>query len=483
MRKTKIVCTVGPATDSDDVLREMMLAGMNVARFNFSHGDYETHKQRYEQVCRLREETGLPVATLLDTKGPEIRIGRFENGEHVFLQDGQRYILTTEDRLCTNEIASISFKGLPHDVKKDTSILINDGAVELRVDKISGSEIYTTVVHGGEISDNKGINVPGVELSMPYLSERDMNDLEFGSKMGFDFIAASFVRTGADVDYLKKFIKSLGWNTPRIIAKIENMDGVRNIDEIIAASDGIMVARGDMGVEIPFEQIPAIQKDIIRKGYNAGKQVITATQMLESMITNIRPTRAEITDVANAIYDGTSAIMLSGETAAGKHPVEAVRTMALIARTTEKDINYVGRFRIRPDDADKCITNAISHAACTTAHDLNAKAILTVTKSGSTAKQLSKYRPACPIISCTPDPTVCRQMNMSWGVVPLMMDEKSTTDELLDGAIDTAVKQGYLEKGDTTVITAGIPIGVAGKTNMLKVTIVGEHDDYDRESL
>ncbi len=475
MRKTKIVCTVGPATDDSNIMREMMLAGMNVARFNFSHGDYTTHEQRFRQVCELRDELGLPIATLLDTKGPEIRIGKFENDEHVFLDDGDTVVLTTEECICTKERISISFKGLPQDVKKGTRILINDGAVELIVDKVAGNEIHTVVKYGGEISNNKGINVPGVELSMPYLSEKDMSDLEFGSKMGYDFIAASFVRTGADVDYLRKFIKSLGWNTPRIIAKIENMDGVRNIDEIIAASDGIMVARGDMGVEIPFEQIPAIQKELILKGYNAGKQVITATQMLESMITNVRPTRAEITDVANAIYDGTSAIMLSGETAAGKHPVEAVKTMALIAETTENDINYVKRFRIREQDEDKCISNAISHAACTTAHDLNAKAILTVTKSGGTAKQLSKYRPACPIISCTPDSTVCRQMNLSWGVVPLIMEEKQTSNDLLDGAIDVAERAGYLEKDDIVVVTAGVPIGIAGKTNTLKVAVVGEN--------
>ncbi|MGN0666117.1 MAG: pyruvate kinase [Huintestinicola sp.] len=477
MRKTKIVCTIGPATDNDDILRRMMQEGMNVARFNFSHGDYSIHEKRFEQVCRLREELGLPIATLLDTKGPEIRIGKFANGEKITLEDGDKFILTTEERECTKDIASISFKGLPDDVKKGTAILINDGAVELRVDSVQGSEIYTTVIHGGEVSDNKGINVPGVELSMPYLSERDMNDLEFGSKMGYDFIAASFVRTAADVDYLKKFIKSLGWNTPRIIAKIENMDGVKNIDEILEAADGIMVARGDMGVEIPFELIPAIQKDIIRKGYNAGKQVITATQMLESMITNIRPTRAEITDVANAIYDGTSAIMLSGETAAGKHPVEAVKTMALIAETTENDINYSNRLKNRKDDCNKSITNAISHAAVTTAHDLGAKAILTVTKTGGTAKQLSKYRPECPIIGCTPDKRVQRQMNMSWGVIPLLMDEKSSTDELLDGAIEAAVTNGLLKNGDMTVITAGIPLGVAGRTNMLKVAVVGEHDE------
>ena len=444
MRKTKIVCTVGPATDNDDILREMMLSGMNVARFNFSHGDYAVHEKRYNQLCRIRDELKLPIAALLDTKGPEIRLGKFADSTPVTLNDGDSFVLTTEDRICDKEIACISFKGLPGDVRKGTVILINDGAVELRVESVKGGEIYTTVVHGGEISDNKGINVPGVELSMPYLSERDM---------------------------------SLGWASPRIIAKIENSDGVNNIDEILEVADGIMVARGDMGVEIPFELIPSIQKSLIRKGYNAGKQVITATQMLESMITHVRPTRAEITDVANAIYDGTSAIMLSGETAAGKHPVEAVRTMALIAETTENDINYANRLKSRPDDKDKNITNAISHAACTTAHDLGAKAIVTVTKTGGTAKMLSKFRPSCPIIGCTPNPTVCRQMNLSWGVTPLMMDEKSSTDELLDGAIDAAVEHGLLKEGDVTVITAGIPLGVSGNTNMLKVTTVGNKSE------
>ncbi|MGN1090861.1 MAG: pyruvate kinase [Huintestinicola sp.] len=472
MRKTKIVCTVGPATDNEDIIREMMLSGMDVARFNFSHGDYEIHKKRFDMICRIREELGLPIATLLDTKGPEIRLGKFADKTPVTLCDGDKFTLTTEERICDREIASISFKGLPEDVSAGTVILINDGAVELKVDSVNGKEIHCTVVHGGDISDNKGINVPGVDLSMPYLSERDMNDLEFGAKTGFDFIAASFVRSAADVDYLRKFIKSLGWSNPRIIAKIENSDGVRNIDEILRVADGIMVARGDMGVEIPFEQIPAIQKDIIRKGYNAGKQVITATQMLESMITNIRPTRAEITDVANAIYDGTSAIMLSGETAAGKHPVEAVRTMALIAETTEKDINYVHRLRNRYDVSEMDITNAISHAACTTAHDLGAAAIVTVTKTGGTAKMLSKFRPACPIVGCTPNRTVYRQMNLSWGVIPLMMDEKSNTDELLEGAIEAGYSHGLLKNGDITVVTAGIPLGVSGNTNMLKVSVV-----------
>lgn len=472
MRKTKIVCTVGPATDDDNILRQMMLAGMNVARFNFSHGDYEMHKKRFEQVVRLREELGLPIATMLDTKGPEIRLGKFVDDKPVEIFDGDTFTLTTEDIPCTAERASITFKGLPGDVSIGTKILINDGAVELVAEKITATDIICKVTTGGMLSNNKGINVPGVELSMPYLSERDMSDLEFGSKMGYDFIAASFVRSSADVSYLRKFTKSLGWTTPRIIAKIENMDGVNNIDEIIEVSDGIMVARGDMGVEIPFEQIPAIQKDIIEKGYLAGKQVITATQMLESMITNPKPTRAEITDVANAIYDGTSAIMLSGETAAGKHPVEAVRTMALIAETTEKDINYIHRLSKRPVSIERNQTNAISHAAVTTAHDISAKAVITVTKSGSTARNLSKFRPSCMIIGCTPNETVLRQMNMSWGVLPVMMDEKRNTDELFDSAIKAAVDAEYITKGDVVVLTAGIPLGIAGTTNMLKVASV-----------
>ncbi len=469
MRKTKIVCTIGPATDDDKVMREMMLAGMNVARFNFSHGDYEMHKRRFEQVVRLRNELKLPIATMLDTKGPEIRLGKFVDDKPVVIKDGDTYTLTTVECECTAEKACISFKGLPHDVTVGTTILINDGVIELRAEKITDTDIVCTVINGGTLSNNKGINVPGVELSMPYLSERDMSDLEFGSKMGYDFIAASFVRSSADINYLKKFTKSLGWTTPRIIAKIENMDGVNNIDEIIDAADGIMVARGDMGVEIPFEQIPAIQKEIIAKGYMAGKQVITATQMLESMITNPRPTRAEITDVANAIYDGTSAIMLSGETAAGKHPVEAVKTMALIAETTEKDINYISRLSKRPVSIVKNLTNAISHAAVTTAHDIGAKAVITVTKSGSTARNLSKFRPSCMIIGCTPNETVLRQMSLSWGVAPVMMDEKENTDELFESAINAAVEHGLLESGDVAVITAGIPLGIAGNTNMLKV--------------
>ncbi|MBE6855761.1 MAG: pyruvate kinase [Ruminococcus sp.] len=451
-------------------LRQLMLGGMNVARFNFSHGDYSVHKERFDKVCKLREELGLPIATMLDTKGPEVRLRRFVDDKPVEIQSGDSYVLTTRDIPCTAEIGSVTFAKLPQDVKPGTRILINDGAVELRADSIQGTEINCTVIHGGKLSNNKGINVPGAKLSMPFLSDADMNDLEFGAKTGFDFIAASFVRTAADINYLRKFTQSLGWFDVRIIAKIENLEGVENIDEILEAADGIMVARGDMGVEISFEKIPAIQKELIHKGYNAGKQVITATQMLESMITNLRPTRAEITDVANAIYDGTSAIMLSGETAAGAYPVEAVQTMALIAETTEQGINYRRRFSQRESDVcSSNIANAIAHATVTTAHDLNAKAILTVTKEGGTARLISKYRPLSPIICCTPSPRVCRQMNMSWGVYPLVIQEETNTDELLLHAVESAKRAGYLETDDLVAITAGVPLGISGTTNLMKV--------------
>ena len=474
MRKTKIVCTIGPATDDKNIMRELMLAGMNVARFNFSHGEYETHEKRFRMVEKLRKELDLPVATLLDTKGPEIRLGKFVDDKPVEIYDGDLYTLTTEDILCDNQRGSISFKKLPRDVSIGTRILINDGVIELLAEKVTKNEITCRVIHGGTLSNNKGINVPGVKLSMPYLSESDMNDLEFGAKMGFDFIAASFVRTAADINYLRKFTHSLGWFDVRIIAKIENAEGVENIDEILETADGIMVARGDMGVEIPFERIPAIQKELIHKGYNAGKQVITATQMLESMITNPRPTRAEITDVANAIYDGTSAIMLSGETAAGAYPVEVVKTMALIAETTENNIDYKGEFAIRRTEPNSNIAEAIAHAVVTTAHDMNARAIITVSLGGGTARLISKYRPLCPIICCTTGEVAQRQMNMSWGVIPLIVEEKTSTDELFSTAVETAESHGLVQDGDVVAITAGVPIGVSGTTNMLKIAKIGK---------
>ncbi len=468
-RKTKIVCTIGPATDKGEVLKEMMLSGMNVARFNFSHGDYATHKQRFEQIVKLRQELGMPIATMLDTKGPEVRLRKFVEDKPVEIHDGDMYTLTTNDVPCTAEIGSVTFKNLPQDVSVGTRILINDGVIELLAEKITRTDVICRVIHGGVLSNNKGINVPGVRLSMPYLSDADMNDLEFGAKMGYDFIAASFVRSAADINYLRRFTESLGWFNVRIIAKIENLDGVHNIDEILEAADGIMVARGDMGVEIPFEQIPAIQKQLIQKGYNAGKQVITATQMLESMINNPRPTRAEITDVANAIYDGTSAIMLSGETAAGQFPVDVVRTMDLIASTTEGNIDYKHEFASRKENDNVSIDEGIAHAAVTTAHDLNAKAIIAVTKRGKTARLISKFRPSVPILGCTTDEDNQRKMNMSWGVTPFVIDEEDNTDTLFAKAVAAAKAHGYVQEGDLVVITAGVPLGISGMTNLMKV--------------
>ncbi len=470
LRKTKIICTIGPASCDKDVLRELMKSGMDVARFNFSHGEYETFEKWLKNVEEVREELGLPVATLLDTKGPEIRLGTFKNPNGVILKEGQAFTLTTEEIEGDEERCSVSYKGLVNDVKNGTQILINDGLIALEVQSVKDKDIICKVTDGGLVTDKKGVNVPNVSLALPYLSEKDMQDLKFGAKMGYDFIAASFCRTGADIVYLRDFCHALGWNDVKIIAKIENHEGVEHIDGIIKEADGIMVARGDMGVEIPFEQIPAIQKMIIQKVFQAGKIVVTATQMLESMINNPRPTRAEITDVANAIYDGTSAIMLSGETAMGKHPVEAVKTMALIAKTTEDDIDYVEQFEmLSPRGAKRDITSAISHATVTTAHDLNASAIITVTKSGTTARQISKFRPECPIISATTSDKVRRQNNLSWGVIPVMCEEKSNTDELFQHAVDVAVKTGIIGRGDVVVITAGIPLGQSGTTNMLKV--------------
>lgn len=477
MRKTKIVCTMGPSTADDNVLRELMKAGMNVARQNFSHGDHEGHLKTFQRVKRIREELGLPVASLLDTKGPEVRVKLFRDGK-AELKDGSVFTLTTREVEGSSEEVSITYKNLARDIDVGTRILADDGLIEMKVTEIDtrpeGDDIKCLIIHGGWLSNNKSCNFPGAKLSMPYVSERDKSDIIFGAKTGFDFIAASFVSCDADILEVRKILEENGGKDIKIIAKIENQEGVDNIDDILRVSDGIMVARGDMGVEIPFEQIPRLQKMLIEKGYNAGKQVITATQMLESMIKNPRPTRAETTDVANAIYDGTSAIMLSGETAAGLYPVEAVKTMALIAETTENNINYSKRFRAREVDSAENVTNAISHATVTTALDLNAKAILTVTTTGGTAKLLSKYRPNRPILSCTPSERTWRQLSLSWGVVPLMSRIMETTDDLFNHAVDCAVNAGYLENGDLVVITAGVPLGISGTTNLMKVHIVGD---------
>lgn len=473
MRKTKIVCTLGPATDNEDTVRQMMLAGMNIARFNFSHQTHEEHKQRVIMLRKLREELNLPIAFLLDTKGPEIRLGLFKN-KSVMLEEGQDFTLTTREIEGDEKIVSVSFKALPQDVVAGNHILIDDGLIDMVVQNIDKTEVVCKVLNGGKVSNNKGVNVPGTKLSIPFVSEKDKNDLLFGIKNNFDFVAASFTRTAADVIAIRSILENNGGSNIRIIPKIENAEGVDNIDEILKVADGIMVARGDMGVEIPYEEIPHIQKMLIKKAYNAGKLVITATQMLDSMTVNPRPTRAEVTDVANAIYDGTSAIMLSGETAAGKYPIEAVKAMSRIAERTEADIDYKKQLEQRKLEEAPNVTNAISHATCTTAHDLGAAAILTVTKSGQTARFISKFRPACPIIGCTPDEQVYRQLNMSWGVVPVMTKEMDNTDDLFELAVKSAVKKELLKNGDLVVITAGVPLGVSGTTNLLKVQIVGD---------
>lgn len=472
MRKTKIICTLGPSTDDDKILRELILSGMDVARFNFSHADHAEHLRRFEQVVRLREELGIPVAALLDTKGPEIRICTFKDHRKVQLKEGQTFTLTSKEVEGDEAQVSISYPNLIYDVDTGTTILIDDGLIEMIVTEVTATDIICTVKNGGIISDKKGVNVPGVHLSMPFISNKDREDIIFGIQHKFDFIAASFVSTAEDVKEIRKMLNKHNSQT-KIIAKIENAHGVEHIDDIIEAADGIMIARGDMGVEIPYEEVPVIQKMIIKKVYNAGKQVITATQMLDSMIKNPRPTRAETTDVANAIYDGTSAIMLSGETAAGAYPVEALKTMVRIAMRAEADIDYKKRFRMLENCKMPDITDAISRATVTTAHDLNARMIITVTTSGRTARMISRYRPECQIMGCTTDPVVCRQLNMSWGVTPLLVAMEYDTFELFDHVIQEVEDAGYLKDGEMAVLTAGVPLGTSGTTNIIKVQIAG----------
>lgn len=484
-RKTKIVCTLGPSTDDEKVLRSLIEEGMNVARFNFSHGAHDEQMGRLKMLRKLREELGRPVAALLDTKGPEIRLMEFAEGK-VELKNGQTFTLTTEEIKGDATRVSITYKNLPNDVKPGDTILIDDGLIGMEVNKIqpvAGAkadadgnkpmDIVCTVMNGGMVSNKKGVNVPNVELSMPYISEKDYSDIVFAAENDYDFIAASFVRTADDVLAIRKILAEKGGEDIHIIAKIENMQGVQNIDEIIRVSDGVMVARGDMGVEIPLEDVPVIQKMIIKKVCGAGKVVITATQMLDSMMKNPRPTRAEATDVANAIYDGTSAIMLSGETAAGKYPIEALKTMVRIAVRTEQDINYLQRFKQREVMSNPDVTNAISHATVMMAGDLNAAAIITVSKSGRTARMVSKYRPYSPIVGACLTEKVYRQLGISWGVIPLLLEKKNKAEELFDYAVDTAEAAGAINKGDVVVITAGVPLGVSGTTNLIKVQVAG----------
>ncbi len=471
MRKTKIICTLGPSTDKEGVLRDLIANGMNVARFNFSHGSHEEHLGRLEKLKALREELGKPVAALLDTKGPEIRLKDFKNGVENLVA-GQTFTLTTRDVEGTNEICSITYKDLPMDVEPNGTIMLDDGLIKLQIQTVNDTDIVCTVLNSGKIKNKKGVNVPGVHLSMPYMSQRDKDDIIFGIQQGYDFIAASFVRTAQDVYEIRNLLNQYDSNI-RIIAKIENREGVNNIDSILAAADAVMVARGDLGVEIDFTELPGIQKTIIERSFSFGKPIVTATQMLDSMMVNPRPTRAEISDVANAIYDGTSAIMLSGETAAGAYPVEALKTMSAIAERTEQEGFHLRGRTMDSNPGKISVSDATAHAACLTARDVNAAAIVTVSESGTTARLLSKYRPQQPIIACVMREQVQRQLSLSWGITPLMMSLAHSTDELIEMSTALAKENGYLHNGELAVVTAGVPVGVSGTTNMIKIHMVG----------
>lgn len=475
MRKTKIICTIGPATDNEDMLRKLMLAGMDVARINFSHGTHEAAAQTVARIKKVRKELNLPVALLLDTKGPEIRIKEFKEGK-VTLEEGQTFTLHTDDVEGDQNQVSITYENLPHDVRKGTKILIDDGLIELEAVKITDTSIECIVKNGGVISNKKGVNVPNVSLSMPYMSEKDRSDIIFGIEQDFDFIAASFCRTAADILEIKQILEEHDGRNIGIIAKIENAEGVENIDEILKASYGIMVARGDMGVEIPAEQVPHIQKEIIKRCNANYKPVITATQMLDSMIRNPRPTRAEVTDVANAIYDGTDVVMLSGETANGKYPLEALKMMVKIAETTEKDLpkSYRDYAKLH---TKRGVSSAVTNATVQTADNLNAKAIVCPTISGFTARLASKLKPNTEIIGCSPYDSVLRKMQIYWGVRPLKTAVETSTDKIIDHAIETAENAGYVNEGDVVIVSAGIATNSSasskrGLTNTMRVVTV-----------
>ena len=472
IKRTKIVCTLGPASDKEEILRELVKSGLNVCRFNFSHGSHEEHKERMDLVKKVREELGQPVAILLDTKGPEIRTGNFDEPE-VLLEEGQKFTITMKDVVGNKEMCTVSYKGLVNDVVPGDTILIDDGLVGLKVEEINGDDIVCIVENSGIVKNHKGVNVPGVKINLPALTEKDIKDIEFGISEGIDYIAASFVRKASDVLAIREVLENNNATHIQIISKIENQEGIDNIDSILQVSDGIMVARGDLGVEIPTPEIPIAQKMMIRKCNKLGKPVITATQMLDSMMRNPRPTRAEVTDVANAIYDGTDAIMLSGETAAGKYPVEAVKTMATIAKRTEETLKYNELLKKRKIE-DVTVTNAISYATCTTSADLNAKAIISFTTSGHTARMVSKFRPQCPIIATTEDEGVMRRLALVWGVYPVKTSHVGNTDDLFTTSIASAKEKKYLENGDLVVITAGVPSGISGTTNLIKVHTIEE---------
>lgn len=474
MKKTKIVATIGPASESEDNLRKLFLNGVNVCRLNFSHGNHDEHLVRMVNIKKIREEMNLPIAIMLDTKGPEIRLGDFKDGI-IELEQDDIFTLTTRDILGDQIIISITYKGLPMDVEIGGRILIDDGLVELKVlEIIDGTDIKCVTINSGTLKNHKGVNVPGVKINLPAVTEKDISDIKFGIENDIDFIAVSFVRTADDVTIIRRILEQNDGQQIQIISKIESQQGVDNIDEIIRVSDGIMVARGDLGVEVQTEQIPLIQKSLIRKCNIAGKPVITATQMLDSMMRNPRPTRAEVTDVANAILDGSTAIMLSGETAAGKYPVESVRMMYSIAVTTEESLNYPELLKSRSDMNELSTTNSIGKATCNTAQDLVATAIITATSSGFTSKAISKFRPKAPIIAATTTESVRRKLALEWGVYPVLSKLSTSTDEVIDNSISAAIDNGYAQEGDLVIITAGIPVGLAGTTNMIKVHTIGK---------
>lgn len=467
-KKTKIVCTIGPASESKETLEDLMLNGMNVARLNFSHGNHEEQQEKVDAIKEVSQKLGLYIAIMIDLKGPEIRLGNF-SVDKVDIETGQKFTFTTRDVLGDEQICSVSHKDLPKDLKEGATILVDDGLVEFRVEKIEDTEIHTTALNSGEISNHKGVNIPGVSLSLPAITDKDREDIIFAVKNKADFIAGSFIRKEEDVFEIRKILEENGGDEIRIISKIENQEGVDNLDQIIDSSDGIMVARGDLGVEIPAEDMPLVQKDMIRKTYLAGKPVITATQMLDSMIRNPRPTRAEVTDVANAIIDGTSAIMLSGETASGKYPIQAVKMMSSIAKKIEESVKYDLIFDEQMEDSGNAITNSVSRSACVLAKDLKAGAIIAATSSGNTARQISKFRPQTKIIAATSNEHVCRRMALSWGVEPVLIDNFDNNDDLVRAAIDEALQNKLIQEGDTAVLTAGIPVGQSGYTNFIKV--------------
>ena len=474
MRKTKIICTLGPAVDDEQTIRKLICAGMNAARFNFSHGTHESHLAQLTKLKRVRDELGAPVATILDTKGPEIRVKGFAQGP-VTLAKGEQFILTTDDVPGDSSRVSVTYENLHKEVKPGCRILVDDGLIELLVQKIEGHDIYCQVENGGPLSSNKSINIPDVHILLPSLTDKDKDDIRFAVENDFDFIAASFVRKASDVEDIRAELHKHGGDNIRIISKIENREGVDNIDAIIAASDGIMVARGDLGVEIPAHEVPILQKKMIKATIRAGLPVIIATQMLDSMIRNPRPTRAEVSDVANAVFDGTSCVMLSGETASGKYPIEALETMVDTVVAAENAIDYWGRFRdnnLLPGVST--INDAITHSCCLTAMDLGATAILAATKSGYTAKVISRFRPACNIIALSQTESTRRQLAISWGVHPYLSGEVDSTDRMFSRAVDVARKEGAVKPGDTVVITAGIPLGQSGTTNLIKAQVVGE---------